>query len=409
MQPINGARLPLLLRIGVYQDGPFLLVRTPEGVRIAPDPVDAPFIRFVSEVAGQFDSFAIFARLEEGDADADARLLLPPEVRVVRLPPYGSLLALGAVARATGRTLRAFWRGLDEVDYVWAFGPHPFQLLLVALARLRGRRVALGVRQDTPAYFRARLPSRRWRPVIAAVDAMDALHRLVARRIPATVVGEANAATYASPRGRVLAMAPSLMRAADVVAAAPERDWSGTIELLTVGRVDAEKNPFLLVDAIAELERMRPGRYRLTWVGTGPMMDAVRARAVERGIAERFRLAGYVPFGPELLAHYRGAHLFVHVSLTEGVPQVLVEALASGTPVVATEVGGVGPALDGGRAGLLVPPSDITALVRALTRLSDDPELRQRVVEHGLDLARARTLEAEAARVAAFLRDRALG
>jgi glycosyltransferase involved in cell wall biosynthesis len=94
---------------------------------------------------------------------------------------------------------------------------------------------------------------------------MDALHRLAARRVPATVVGEANAAAYASPRGRVLAMAPTLTRAADVVAAAPERDWSGTIELLTVGRVDAEKNPFLLVDAIAELERRRPGRYRLIW------------------------------------------------------------------------------------------------------------------------------------------------
>jgi glycosyltransferase involved in cell wall biosynthesis len=408
IHPINGTRLPLLLRIGVYQDGPFSLVRTPEGDRLAPDPVDAPFIRFVSEVADQFDDFAVLARIE-GDAGADARLLLPPAVRVVRLPDYGSLLQLGAVARATARTVRAFWRGLDDLDLVWAFGPHPFQLLLVVLARLRGRRVVVGVRQDTRAYFRARLPSRRWRPVIAAVDAMDALHRLVARFVPATVVGEANAAGYARGRGRVLAMTPSLMRAADVVATVPERDWSGTIELLTVGRVDAEKNPFLLVEAIAALERRRPGRYRLRWVGTGPMMDAVREHAAERGVADRFELAGYVPFGPELIAEYRAAHLFVHVSLTEGVPQVLVEALAAGTPVVATEVGGVGPSLEGGRAGLLVPPSDLDALVSTLTRMTDDADLRAQLTERGLELARARTLEAEAARVVAFLRNPALG
>lgn len=392
----------------MYQDGPFSLVRTEEGIRLAPDPVDAPFIRFVSEVADRFETFVVFARVE-GDATEDARLLLPERVEVVRLPDYGSLLALGAVARATARTARAFWRGLDHVDVVWAFGPHPFQLLLVGLAVLRRKRVAVGVRQDTRAYFRARLPSRRWRPVVAAVEVMDAVHRLIARRVPATVVGEANAATYASPRGRVLAMTPSLVRAADVVPSVPDRDWSATVELLTVGRVDTEKNPFLLVDVVAALERARPGRYRLRWVGTGPMMDAVRERAAEQGIAERFELVGYVPFGPELLGFYRSAHAFVHVSLTEGVPQVLVEALASGTPVVATEVGGVGPALEHGAAGLLVPPSDPEALITALFALTDDAELRARLAGRGLDVARERTLEAEAARVVAFLRHETVG
>jgi hypothetical protein len=80
----------------------------------------------------------------------------------VRLPDYGSLRRLPAVARAAVRTTGAFWRGLAEVDVVWAFGPQPFELLLVTLGLLRRKRVVLGVRQDTPAYFRARLPSARW-------------------------------------------------------------------------------------------------------------------------------------------------------------------------------------------------------------------------------------------------------
>ena len=93
----------------------------------------------------------------------------------------------------------------------------------------------------------------------------------------------------------------------------------------------------------------------------------------------------------------------MHASLTEGVPQVLVEALACGTAVVASDVGGVRRALDDGRAGLLVPPADVDALVRAVRRLTDDAELRRRLVARGLELARETTLELEAARVAGFV------
>ena len=390
------------LRLGVYQDGPFHRVRTDTGVRTAPDPVDAPFLRFAAEVGVHFDRLVLFARIVESDAP-DERLVLPEEVEIVELPDFGGLRQLARLARAAFGTGRAFWRGVGRVDVVWTFGPHPLELLLVAVARIRGRRIVLGVRQDSPRYFRARLPSPRWKPVLAAVLALDGLHRLLARRIPAVVVGAENERRYA--RGRVLAMMPSLVRAADVVPEPADRDWSGEILLLTVGRVDTEKNPFLLVEAVSELNRLRRRRFRLRWVGVGPLVDEVRARAADAGVGDRFELAGYVPFGPELLDLYRSAHAFVHVSLTEGVPQVLTEALASGTPIVATDVGGVGAALEGGAAGLLVPPDDRQALVEAVLRLADDADLRARLVERGLELARGRTLEAEAARVAAFLRD----
>jgi glycosyltransferase involved in cell wall biosynthesis len=386
-------------RLGVYQDGPFRMV----GAQVAPDPADAPFFRFVSEVAESFDAFVVFARVVGTDASSD-RVCLPERTEVVQLPDYGSLRRLHAVAGAAVRTGSSFWRGLSGVDVVWVFGPHPFELMIVLVAKLRRRRVVLGVRQDTPEYFRARLPSPRWKPVLAAVRAMDSMHRLLARRIPATVVGTANAERYASKKGRILAMMPSLVREADVVNEPPERDWTGVLDLLTVGRVDAEKNPLLLVEALAAVERARPGRFRLRWAGVGPLADDVRRKADELGIGDRVELLGYVPFGPELLAEYRRAHVFLHVSLTEGVPHVLVEALSSATPIVATDVGGVRAALDDGAAGLLVPPADAAALTTALFQLVDDERLRTRLVEHGLALARERTLESEAARVAAFLK-----
>ena len=391
-------------RLGVYQDGPFRQVDVDGQERVAPDPVDEPFLRFVSEVAKEFESFAVFARIT-GSAPADGGPLLPAETHVVALPDYGNLRRLGAVVRAGTRTAAAFWRGLEGVDIVWAFGPHPFELLLVVLACLRRKRVVLGVRQDTPAYFRARLPSRRWKPLVGLIDMLDGVHRLLARRLSATVVGETNGERYGQGR-QVLVMQPTLVRATDVVDAPLDHDWNEAVSLLSVGRIDPEKNPRLLVEVMTILESLRPGRCRLRWVGIGAQAQDMRDLALDLGLGDRIEMLGYIPFGPELLAEYRRAHAFVHVSLTEGVPQVLVEALASGTPIVATDVGGVSAALDMGKAGLLVPPSDPEALAEAVVLLGDDSSLRSRLVTRGLELARTRTLEAEAARVAAFLRDR---
>ena len=109
-----------------------------------------------------------------------------------------------------------------------------------------------------------------------------------------------------------------------------------------------------------------PGRYHLTWVGRGPLESDVLALAGRLGVLERITFHGYVAFGEELFDLYRKADMFVHVSLTEGVPQVIVEALACGTPVVATAVGGVEAAFGTPGAALLIPPADKRALVAAI-------------------------------------------
>jgi glycosyltransferase involved in cell wall biosynthesis len=387
-------------RLGIYVDGPYGLVDTPSGPRVAPDPADLPFLTFACEVGRAFDATLLFARarpLAEG-----GRALLPEHVGVVALPPYDDLSRLGQVARGSVGTMRGFWRGLGRVDVVWVFGPHPFAFLLAGLAMLRRRRVVLGVRQDSVAYFRSRMPEGHGAAALLAVRALDAGYRALARAVPATVVGPEVARAYGGERPALFAMTVSLARDADLAERPPERDWSGPIRMLTVGRIDREKNPMLLLDAMAALERAHPGRFELDWAGTGPLEPAVRARAAELGLGERIRFLGFVPY-ESLRRRYAEAHLFVHVSLTEGVPAVILEALAAGTPVVATDVGGVRAAVGGGAAGLLVPPADVDALVAAVLRASGDGELRGRMAARGLELARAGTVDAQAPRIARFL------
>jgi glycosyltransferase involved in cell wall biosynthesis len=158
----------------------------------------------------------------------------------------------------------------------------------------------------------------------------------------------------------------------------------------------------LVPDVLERLERRAPGRFNLTWVGEGPLAAPLAQEVARRGLADRLTLPGYVPFGAKLIERYRSAHAFVHVALTEGVPQVLFEAMGSGLPIVATDVGGVAAAL--GEAGLLVPPEDPGAVSAAILRLADEPELRRSLATRALERAGRETIESESDRVAAFIR-----
>lgn len=388
----------MLTSLGIFAEGLYRKVDTAEGPRVAGISAGHAFRLFASEVGLHFERVVLFGRGAREGVATD--YLLPAGVELVQLPYYASLRHLLQLARAAGGTITRTWRGLGPVDAIWVWGPHPVGYAVVFLALLRRRRVILGVRQDTPRYFRSRMPDPRWAPALTVVWAMDLGWRLLARRLRTTVVGTELARRYPR-RLTVLPVTVTLIRTADLAAGPREADWSGEIRLLTVGRLEQEKNPLLVVELLAELERRRPGRFRLAWAGEGRLEGAVRERAVKRGIADRLDLLGYVDFGPELLELYRNADAFVHISLTEGVPQVLVEAIASALPVVATDVGGVSAAV--GEAALLVPPSDLEAVTAAVLRLADDPDLRRALAERGLARAATLTLEAEAARVARFL------
>ena len=276
---------------------------------------------------------------------------------------------------------------------------------VAVLGLARRKRLVLGVRRDLPHYVRHRLGGRRWAPALGAAYVLEALFRLLARRVPTVAVGADLARLY-SGGSRPGARADGLARLGggrrNVVGGHPStRTPDVPVELLSVGRLDPEKAPEMLLKALARLEKRAPGRYRLTIVGDGQLEDQLRAEAERFGDAVRFR--GHVPNGPELFELYRASDVFVHIARTEGLPQVLTEAQAAGLPIVATDVGGVRAGLGDGAEALLVPPNDPEALAAAITRVASDGDLRAVFRELGLARARTLTLERQAARVAAFI------
>jgi glycosyltransferase involved in cell wall biosynthesis len=379
-------------RLGVYTDYTYT-------VRDGRPHAERAFALFAAAVAQHLDRTVVIGRL---DPDGDARYPLGG-VELAPLPHYPSLSHTVPAIRGMLGSLRPFWRALDDLDCVWILGPHPLAFPFALIARLRGRSVVLGVRQDSVEYMRSRHPASRVKIGLARI--MDAGFRALARRWPVVVVGPAIAVSYAGAR-RLLEISVSLISRDQIVdpADAADRSYERELVALSVGRLEQEKNPLALADVLASL-RADDDRWRLVVCGEGELASALERRLAELGVSDASELRGYVAHDGGLPDQYRSAHALLLVSWTEGLPQVLFEAFAAGLPVAATGVGGIPAAV--GEAVLLVPPGDPEAMAAALERIGTEPELRARLEQAGIALARANTIESESERVAAFIREAA--
>ena len=142
----------------------------------------------------------------------------------------------------------------------------------------------------------------------------------------------------------------------------------------TVGRMQAVKNQVALAQAFVRLLALNPAlreRLRLVLIGDGPLRAQCQAVLEEAGVAELAWLPGERNDVAEIM---RGLHCFVLPSLAEGISNTILEAMASGLPVVATDVGGNADLVANDKTGVIVPAADVQALTDALTGLALAPE-----------------------------------
>jgi glycosyltransferase involved in cell wall biosynthesis len=140
-----------------------------------------------------------------------------------------------------------------------------------------------------------------------------------------------------------------------------------------VGRLASQKGLPVALEALAEL-----GQGRLLVVGDGPERGSLEQLVRKLSLADRVTFAG-PRSRDDVLRAFAGARAAVLPSLWENLPHAAVEALAVGTPVVATAVGGVPEVVHDDENGLLVPAGDVSALAAALRRMLDDDGLRDRL------------------------------
>ena len=157
------------------------------------------------------------------------------------------------------------------------------------------------------------------------------------------------------------------------------------VRLLAVGRFHPKKGYLTLLEAVAQVR----AAVRLTVIGYGPLEAALHARAAALGLADRVVWTGALE-QPAVRTHYRTSDLLLLASEVapdgdrDGLPNVVVEALSQGLPVVATRAAAIPELVVDGVHGRLVPPRDAGALAAAIEALARDPDARHRMGAAGI-------------------------
>lgn len=290
-----------------------------------------------------------------------------------RVVPVGGALDLPALVRLA----RAF-RGADVVHTHGHFAVN-------VLARIAGR--LAGARVLSHMHIENSFRNGTGRRAQIALD--NATARLCFTIVSVSDATRAELVRQGYPVDRLVTVHNGIE---PQVAAAPVR-LAEAPTILEVARLADVKGQKLLLAALARLDA------RAVFVGRdlesgGAYEDELRTEAARLGVSDRVVFAGYRDDVPALLA---GCDVFCLPSRLEGLPLVVLEAMAQARPVVASAVGGTPELVVHGETGLLVPPGDLDALAAALGSLLDDPTLAARMGEAGRERVLTRFSAAETA------------
>ena len=154
----------------------------------------------------------------------------------------------------------------------------------------------------------------------------------------------------------------------------------GKIILMSVGELTKRKNHMVVIDALARLKE-----YDILYVicGDGPLKARLRAKAEELGVRDRVKLLG---FRKDIAELHKAADIFVFPSLQEGLPVALMEAMASGLPIVASKIRGNEDLISNNQGGYLVNPTDSEQVAKAIEKMIQNPEKREKMEERNLEI-----------------------
>lgn len=319
----------------------------------------------------------------------------PPRVSVRPLPYYRRWTES---YRIIPLAIPVLQQAIRQSDLIYVRMPSPLGLVSFVLSRLFGKPVVLHIVGDQRQQYEA----SHYRGVMGGIARFVvefnewSTQRMVNRALT-IVQGEELVRKHKRNGNRVVNLTRSPISVGDVV----ERTrpiGDRPLRLVYVGALLEKKGVGDLIQALPTLS-LAGVDWRLEIIGSGPQELALQKVVEEAGVGKAVEFLGAILSEEELFRHFRQADVCVVPSRSEGMPRVLLEAMAAGAAVIATRVGGIPGIVREGENGLLVSPGTPSEIAEAILRLTRDPILFERLVRNGRETALLHTRERYAERL----------
>ena len=353
------------------------------------------FGRIIEHLAAHVRRIEYFAPvLVESRANTCDFELSHPDIRIHPMDTWeNSMRAL----RRPDRLIRHYWRLTQASDALFLRGTSPLIWATHWMARARGLRVVHWFGSNEARLLIA--AQRGYGRFLERLGLCYAYSERAMTRMAASV-----SRAYVIANGAELARLYGSKRTMKVVSTSITADdfrvrddtCNGeVIKILFVGFIRPEKGIEFLLRALPLIESVKTTHLALvgSWDQFRSEYERLKGLIVRLGLKNRVTWEGYAAFGRELFQYLDESDILVLPSLIEGTPRVLVEARARSLPVVSTRVGGIPDSVTDGQDGLLVPPTDPQATARAISRIIEEPALRQQLIRQGRERVKESTID----------------
>ena len=361
---------------------------------------EGSFARYVDSLAPYFDEVVLSVPVFDTPQAAGSRVR-SANVRLAPLPYFPGPRQFYPKLPVMQRLLR---RWVEQCDIVHLRVPSPAAIFAFRIARRLQKPIFLLVVGD----YEALLPHLPYRGLKKRLFAWYvAFEERALRRMTTQALTFANGAAlrekHEAQGATVFETKTTTLKASDV-GSRTDTCLSPRVRLLTVSRIDPRKGLRVLPAAVAELVN---AGVDVTIDIVGPTIGligddekaVITADAKRLGVADRVHLPGPIALD-QLITTYRDYDLFVLPTRPgEGVPRVLLEAMANGLPVITTRVSGIGSLVSHGQNGIVLDESSAGAVAKAVRLLIDQAALRREIIQGGYTTARAHTLDRQAAEI----------
>jgi len=352
------------------------------------------FARFVESLSHHFDRIDVCVPVvPAGFFPFDGKKFTVKNTRIVELP---NLFGLWNCHKNAISAIKILSRNLERWDLVSIRIPEPFDVFAYCAVAFHRKPIFIHVVADGDVLRHSRI--RRCNVITRFAGAvysaiMGFLERIMISRSLTIVNGSALYSKYHKPAGELYEIITSSYWDGEISRTSARRYYA-PYRILYVGRFAEEKGIFDLLHVVKILHVQGYDTIlRLVGYPGEPNIEKDLKNSIDMlQITDRVEFAGYREIGKSLWEEYRDCHVFVLPSYSEGTPRVLLEAMSQGIPVIATNTGSVTDVITNGINGLVVQTGAPQQLAKAITKILDDHNLRNRLVGAGLETARARSL-----------------